>query len=232
MVESSLDETIKIGIIMLNTSFLRPLGDIGNLASYRYRAEIFKLTKANVSNVVCADLEEEIVQEVIAAALSLKAKGVNVMTTSCGFLAPIQERVQGHIGLPFIASSLCLLPFIRQAFGPNGKIAVLTFDSRVLSPAHFNGHYDDHLLISGIETGQELHKVIKNGLTTLNSSLAEQDVVAAARRLLIHNPCCLLLECTNLSPYKQVLRTTFNLPVFDLVDAVHWLADARSGRSL
>ena len=32
----------------------------------------------------------------------------------------------------------------------------------------------------------------------------------------------LLLECTNLSPFKRDLRQSTRLPVFDLVDALMW----------
>ncbi|EPJ44836.1 MAG: hypothetical protein OFPI_38740 [Osedax symbiont Rs2] len=217
----------KIGIIMLNTEFPRPIGDIGNLQSYQYPAHIFKLSKANVSNVVCSELAPELIEEVIDAAQSLKAAGANIITTSCGFLTPLQAQVQTEIGLPFLASSLCLLPFLRQAFGRHCPIGVLTFDSRELSEQHFNGHYDDKLVIAGIENGRELHQVIKQGKTELNSQRAEQDVIEAAQQLMRQQPSCLLLECTNLSPYKEKLRQHFQLPVFDLLDAVHWLAGAQ-----
>ncbi len=217
----------KIGIIMLNTNFARPKGDVGNLASYRYPAQIYKLTKANVANVVCDELAEELVEEVLNAALSLKAQGATVITTSCGFLASVQQRVQQAVELPFLASSLCLLPFLRQVYGTQSTIGVVTFNSQVLSADHFNGHYDEKLVIAGIEQGQELHQVIKEGRTELDMELAEQDVLAAARELLVHQPACILLECTNLSPYKAALREILDIPVYDLVDAVHWLADAR-----
>jgi Asp/Glu/hydantoin racemase len=221
------NRSTKIGIIMLNTSFPRPIGDIGNVESYRYKAEIFQLSKAKVDNVVCDGLADELIEEVIDAASKLKAQGANILTTSCGFLAPVQERVQHSVGLPFIASSLCLLPFLRQVFGNQSCIGVLTFDSQVLSEQHFNGHYDRHLAIAGIENGQELHQVIKQGRNNLDEKLAEQDVLAAAACLVDKKPRCLLLECTNLSPYKNALRERFGLPVFDLVDAIHWLADAQ-----
>ncbi len=215
-----------IGIIMLNTDFPRPLGDVGNPESYQYRVQIFKLSHAKVENVVFQQLSEKVIQEVITAGQALKAQGVNILTTSCGFLAPLQERVQREIGLPFIASSLCLLPFLRQCFGAQRPIGIITFDSNNLKEANFNGHYDDQLLIAGIEGGQELHAVIKNGRQTLNESRARADVLDAAQQLMAKKPSCLLLECTNLSPYKDALRERFALPVFDLVDAVHWLANA------
>ena len=215
-----------IGIIMLNTSFPRPVGDVGNLASYDYLATILKLNKANVANVVSDSLADEIVQEVIAGANELRRQGVKIVTTSCGFLAPIQQQVQQSVGLPFIASSLCLLPFLRQVFGKKTKIGVMTFDSRVLSPDHFNGHFDSELVIAGIEQGQELHQVIKQGLLSLDETKAQQDVLDAAQRLMHHAPACILLECTNLSPYKAAIREHFDIAVYDLVDAVHWLAKA------
>ncbi|MEH6444469.1 MAG: aspartate/glutamate racemase family protein [Oceanospirillaceae bacterium] len=216
-----------IGIIMLNTEFARPVGDIGNVASYQYPAQIFKLRKANVANVVCEELAPQLIEEVIEGALSLKAAGANIITTSCGFLAKVQSVVQQSIDLPFIASSLSLLPFLRQVFGPLCTIGVVTFDSKVLNEAHFNGHFDSNLKIAGIENGQELHQVIKEGRTELDLDLAQRDVIQAVEQLMQYQPRCLLLECTNLSPYKAALREHFQLPVFDLVDAIHWLAAAR-----
>lgn len=216
----------KIGIIMLNTRFARPVGDVGNLQSYRYPAMIHKLEKANVANVVCDGLAPELLEEVLAAGQSLKQAGANVITTSCGFLAVVQEQVQREIALPFLASSLCLLPFLRQIYGATSTIGVITFDSTVLSEAHFNGHFDEHLEIAGIEAGQELHQVIKSGSEQLDLVKAEQDVLDAAQSLIRKQPACILLECTNLSPYKAALRAKYALPVYDLVDAVHWMADA------
>jgi len=215
-----------IGIIMLNTAFPRPKGDVGNLASYDYPAIILKLSKANVANVVSDSLSDDVIQEVIAGAHELRRQGVKIITTSCGFLAPIQQQVQQSVGLPFIASSLCLLPFLRQVFGSKSKIAILTFDSQVLSPDHFNGNFDDQLVIDGIEKGQELHQVIKHGLLLLDEAKAQQDVLEATQRLMHHAPACILLECTNLSPYKAAIRKRFGIAVYDLVDAVHWLAKA------
>ena len=212
---------------MLNTDFPRPLGDVGNPESYQYPVQIMKLTHANVDNVVCQQLSEDVIQEIIKAGQILKDNGVNILTTSCGFLASLQGRVQQEIGLPFLASSLCLLPFLRQCFGVQSIIGIITFDSSYLKEVHFNGHFDDQLLISGIEQGQELYDVIKNGRQTLDEKRALADVLDAAQTLMQQNPICLLLECTNLSPYKQALREHFDLPVFDLVDAVHWLANAR-----
>ncbi|MGB1239788.1 MAG: aspartate/glutamate racemase family protein [Pseudomonadales bacterium] len=218
-----------IGILMLNTRFARPVGDIGNLASYRYRAQIHILESANVANIVVSQLAPALIDDVVAAAQNLERQGANIITTSCGFLAPIQQRVQSAIRSPFLASSLSLMPFLRQAFGPSSKVGVLTFDSRVLTPNHFNGLYDENIAISGIEHGCELHRVIKGDIPELDQARALEDVLHAAEKLQAQQVSCILLECTNLSPYKAQLRAHFGLPVFDLVDAIHWLADAKAG---
>lgn len=220
-------KTPNIGIIMLNTRFPRPVGDIGNLASYRYPAQIQRLENASVANIVVSQLADTAIAEVVDAAKTLEMQGASIITTSCGFLAPVQAVVQAQIDSPFIASSLSLMPFLRQAFGQTATVGVLTFDSRKLSPSHFNGLYDDAIHICGIEQGTELHPVISGDLTTLDCEKAAQDVLLAARALVNANARCILLECTNLSPYKQILREELGLPVFDLVDAIHWLADAQ-----
>ena len=56
---------------------------------------------------------------------------------------------------------------------------------------------------------------------------AEADVIACADRLLLARRVpALLLECTNMAPYKVALRQHTGCAVFDLVDAIHWVVDA------
>ncbi len=53
---------------------------------------------------------------------------------------------------------------------------------------------------------------------------------AAGRRLLARDPnvAALLLECTNLSPYRQALAAAVNRPVYDLNQAIAWMAAGRA----
>ena len=216
----------KIGVIMLNTRFPRIMGDIGNPQTFKHNCEIFRLQKSVVSNIVCDQVQPELINEITEAALALQSRGSTLITTSCGFLSAVQEEIQQKLTVPFIASSLCLLPFLRTVYGSRSRLGIITFDSRQLKSQHLPAIDRDGLVIAGVENGQELHRVINHDETSLNKDLAKADVLAAADKLIQSSVSCLVLECTNLSPYKEALRRHTGLPVFDLVDTLNWIVDA------
>lgn len=216
----------KVGVIMLNTHFPRLIGDIGNPESFDVPCEIIRLEAGKVDNIVTNHIAHAQTNEILETAKRLEANGASVVTTSCGFLGTVQGQIREQLRIPFIATSLSLLPLLRIMYGNNAPIGVITFDSQKLKPQHFMGHYSSDLKVVGIENGQELHRVIKQDETTLDHEKAQQDVLEAAKPLVEKGVCCLLLECTNLSPYKQALRDTYNIAVYDLMDALHWLAKA------
>ena len=104
------------------------------------------------------------------------------------------------------------------------KIGVLTFDSAELSESHFCGEYDSNISIFGLNPNGELYRTIKEDRTVMDERLAKLDVFDAARRCVDANPNIkiLLLECTNLSPWKNEIHSEFGLPVHDLVDTLEF----------
>ncbi|MDP1840161.1 MAG: aspartate/glutamate racemase family protein, partial [Reyranella sp.] len=58
-----------------------------------------------------------------------------------------------------------------------------------------------------------------NGLT-LDRDVVEREVVAAGRDLVARHPGIdtVVLECTNLPPYKAALKQALGLPVYDVLD--------------
>jgi hypothetical protein len=46
------------------------------------------------------------------AAISLQERGANVITTTCGFLDPLQDAIAKRLRVPFVASSLLQIPEI------------------------------------------------------------------------------------------------------------------------
>ena len=224
---------IRIGVIMLNTQFPRPIGDIGNPQSLPYEVLIEKVASADVAGVVVEGQPQAKVQQaLLEAAKRLERQGVEVIVSSCGFLGSMQQVFNQQLSVPIITSSLMLMPFLRAVY-PSASLGVITFDANKLGPEHFNGHYDDKVFIQGIEPTGELYRVISQDLTQLDTAQAEQEVLAAAQALLARQPEIelLLLECTNLPPYRGVLQQQLALPVFDLISAIDWLVKARYGAS-
>ncbi|WP_271271274.1 aspartate/glutamate racemase family protein [Aliamphritea hakodatensis] len=221
-------DSFKVGVLMLNTRFPRLPGDIGNPDSLPCEVIIRRVDAARVDNVVGSEAPEAALQQILLqAGDELQAQGTDLLVTSCGFLSCMQDALAARYQVPVIASSLVLMPFLRTVYGP-AEIGVLTFDSRKLTALHFNGWFDEQIGIAGIEQGKELYRVISQDETELDAEQAEQDVLMAVDALRQRQPGIrvLVLECTNLSPYRAAIKRHTGLPVYDLMTAVNWVRNA------
>lgn len=209
-----------LGILMLKTGFPRPPGDVGNPATWPCRCLYKVVEPASVAAVVTDQpLPDSLVDAFAAAGMALVAEGATLLTTSCGFLVAVQEDLQARLPVPLITSSLLQIPTVAAGLPAGRRVGVITFDSRRLSPAHLAaaGAPPD-TPVAGLEGGRELHRVIAEDLPDLDSALAEADVLAAGRALARDHPDlgAVVLECTNLPPYRAALSAALGLPVYDL----------------
>ena len=222
-----------IGIISLDTKFPRLLGDIGNPESFRSPTKFIRVPEATVKSIVTpSGVNDQLLVALISAAKQLENENVNVIGTSCGFLSCVQQEIQAVVSVPFISSSLVLIPILQSLFGFETKIGVLTFDASKLSDIHLNGQSGQNIHINGLEQTGELYQCVVDNHSTIDENLAEKDVLRVARECVTAHPDIklLVLECTNLSPWKNRLRSEFNLPVFDLVDTLEWINSAYAMR--
>jgi aspartate/glutamate racemase len=216
-----------LGLLMLQTRFPRPLGDIGNPATFPYRTITHVLPQIGPAEAVTAEaLPPSIVDQVRELARSLEAEGADLIATSCGFLSPLQEVLAESVSVPVVSSALWVMPHLRAVHGRSAPIGILTFDSRRLSRRHVPDH--GPYAVEGVEHGRELYRVIANDETELRLGLARDDAVAAARRLIERLPDCraIVLECTNLPPYRDAIRQATGLPVYDIRQLIRWHLDA------
>ncbi len=215
-----------IGIIMLNTKFPRLKGDIGNPETFKTAPIYAMASQATVDKVVTsAELSSMLQESMIQAARDLENRGADVIGTSCGFLSLIQDRLRESISIPVISSSLVLLPMIRTIFGPAARVGVLTADSSQLTLPHCFDSSHSNISICGLNPNGELYRCLMEDRSEMDEHLARLDVLDTARRCVESDPAVrvLLLECTNLSPWKSEIRNQLGLPVFDLVDALEWI---------
>lgn len=222
-------DAYKVGVIMLNTRFPRPVGDIGNPASFAHPVEFEMVSSATINSVVTnSPISPDVVQGFKIAARSLVEKGCTVITTSCGFACSIHDELQSSIDVPLVSSSLNQVPALVKEFGWHVTLPVITFDSRILSKRHFGRFWSSNVVIQGIEDGKELHNVLKKDLQQLDLRQAEHDVLASVERVLSLHPSskAVLLECTNLPPYRSAIERRFGLPVYDIFTAINRLARA------
>ena len=215
-----------LGILMLNTRFPRPPGDIGNPDTFGYAVDYAVIEPATVDRIVSAEGPSgRVMDAFVDAAHGLVDRGARGLTTSCGFMAIAQKELAGRCRVPVITSSLCQIPLVQASLPAGKRVGVLTIDSTQLTAAHFAGvGAPTDLPIEGVEGGSELSRVIQNDLETLDVGKAEEDVTDAGRRLLAKSPDVggIVLECTNMAPYARALTETLGLPVYDIIGLLGW----------
>lgn len=215
-------EGFRLGVLMLETRFPRPVGDIGNPHTFPFPVDYKIIPGALVERIVTPDaLPEPLVERFAEAARGLVSRGAGAISTSCGFLSPLQERLASEIEVPVATSSLHLLPQLCRQHGPDAHFGVLTFDSTRLDQHHLP-ITRCRIHIEGIEVGNELHRVVADDLPHLDTARAKADAVAATARLMKANPGikAIILECTNLAPYRDAVAHAARCSVLDIRDAI------------
>lgn len=207
-----------LGILMLDTRFPRPPGDIGHAASFAMPVRWRRVPRATPQRVVREDAQG-LLQPFIAAARTLVDEGAAAIATGCGFLVLHQEALQAALPVPVWSSALLHLPALAGQ-----RPGVITADARALGAAHLHaaGAPGD-TPIEGLADGCAFQRTLLEDLPTLDEADARAQVLAAAQRLLARHPglTALVLECTNLPPHADALRQATGLPVHDVLTLLH-----------
>ena len=214
-----------LGVIMLDTRFPRPPGDIGNVASFRCRVIHQTVPAATAARVVrAAGPDPTLLVPFLAARDRLVAAGADLVTTSCGFLAAFQDDLQAGCAVPVRSSALLLVAAADAALAATGRRAgVVTVHAGRLGAAHLaSAGARPDTPVAGVETGAHLARVLLDDLPGLDVAAAAAEVVAAARDLAWarRDVGTLVLECTNMPPYRAAVAAAVGLPVLDVLDLV------------
>src|SRR5689334_1960940 len=206
-----------LGILMLDTRFPRIEGDIGNPKSFDFPVIFRTMQGIGPADAVAAHPDRPRVLAALKAnAEALAADGAVGLSTSCGFLALYQKDIERVSPVPVATSALL---HIRALAGR--KVGVITASAANLTPAHFEAvdAPGDTPVVGLPPDGSFAATFLRNG-TTLDRDAVERETVAAGKALLARYPGVdtIVLECTNLPPYKAALKAALGLPVLDVLD--------------
>lgn len=224
---SDCDEEAFLGVIVLDTRFPRPPGDIGCPQTWS-RASIparLRVVPGASARRVVQEQDPALLSPFIDAARALADEGARLITTSCGFLAGWQSELQAAVQVPVIASSLLQCVDLPAP-------GIVTFDATSLHPTLLRkAGVPTGTPVQGLASGCELQSRILADDTSLDLAQAQQDVVAAAVRLVSLHPQVrtVVLECTNMPPYRAAVEKATRRPVHDL--EIGLLAAWRSAQS-
>jgi hypothetical protein len=214
-----------LGVLMLDTRFPRPLGDIGHPDSFGSPVRQVVVRGAWPRTIV-ADPQALRSSGMLAAfckgALELEQAGARAITTSCGFLVLLQRELQAAVQVPMVTSSLLQLPGLLER---EQQVGVLTISQHHLGPEHLlaAGVRPQRLadvIVQGVDPAGEFASAILGNRADMDLRQAQADVVAAALALKARAPALrtVVLECTNMPPYAQSVREATGWELRSLLD--------------
>lgn len=206
-----------LGILMLDTRFPRIEGDVGNPASFDFPVIYRRMEGIGSADAVSAHPDRPRVLAALKAnAEALAKEGAVGLSTSCGFLALYQKEMEQLSPVPVATSALLL---IKKLMGK--KVGVLTASAENLTPAHFAavGAPGD-TPVAGLPADSSFAATFLRNGTTLDRDAVERETVEAGRALMKKHPNvdAIVLECTNLPPYKAALQRALSVPIYDVLD--------------
>ena len=219
---------------MLETRFPRPRGDIGNAATFAFPVRYRTVRGASPRRVV-VERDRALLAPFIDAARALERDGVAAVTTSCGFLALFQREMAAALAVPVWTSSLLLVAEIEAGWRDGRRVGIVTADAASLTAEHLRavGARADTPL-EGLALDSRFRATVLEDRAELDIDEAERATVAAAQRLVARHPevAAIVLECTNMPPYADAVRSATGLPVHDITTLVNArLAAATTNRS-
>jgi Asp/Glu/hydantoin racemase len=219
-----------VGILMLDTQFPRIPGDMGNATTFPFPVRYHRVQGASPELVVRQGARE-LLPAFIEGAKFLEREGVGAITTNCGFLAKFQRELATAVAVPVFTSSLLLVPVVQRMLAPGRAVGVLTIDAGSLTPADLAGAGitpDTPVVIAGLETEREFTRALLGNQMILDVEAARREHIRVAQRLCAEHPevAALVLECTNMPPYRADIQAATGLAVFDIIHLVQMVHTA------
>jgi len=219
-----------VGILMLDTQFPRIPGDMGNAATFDFPVRYHRVAGASPDRVVRQG-PRELLPAFVEGARFLEREGVRAVTTNCGFLARFQPDLAAAVSIPVFTSSLMLVPLVHRMLPPGRAVAILTVNASSLHAEHMAGAgiaTDIPVVVAGLETEKEFTHVLLDDQLTLDVDAARQEHLTVTRRMLDAHPeiGAIVLECTNMPPYRADIQAATGLPVFDITTLVRMVHEA------
>ena len=216
-----------LGVLMLDTQFPRPEGDIGHPSAFGVPTRRCIVTGAWPDKIVQSGAglrKGRVVTPMLQLVRRLEQDGAKAITTSCGFLVLLQKEMQAQVKIPVVTSSLLQLP---KLLALHNKVGVLTISSSKLGVEHLRAagvtrERMADVVVQGVDAKSEFATAILGNRVTMNSEQARDDVLAAARALKLREPSlqCMVLECTNMPPYRAEIEAVTGLKTWCLTDDV------------
>lgn len=213
------------GILMLDSGIPRIPGDPGHAETFPFPVRYGVIRDFPFQDLV--DIKRDNLSLIINAARELERNGASFIAADCGLFSPFQREIANALNVPFIGSSLSLIPFISGFLPDSKKIGVITGHGGFLKDEHLEaaGARRDRLLIEGMEGVPEFRKVVIERGNELDVEEMRRGVLAVAKRFAEKPVGPVVLECTNLITFRSDIQRLLGVPVYDAVTLIEFFAE-------
>ncbi len=213
-----------IGVMMLDTRFPRIHGDIANAFTWPFPIQ-YRIVKGATPDWVVRRRADGLLDGFIEAARDLVAHGADALTTNCGFLALMQDKVKDAVDVPVATSSLMQVPIINNMLGAGLRTGIITISKAHLSEEHLRcAKVPADTPILGTDGGEFSTKILDDLPDMDFAKCREEHMDAGADMIRNHEDVgAIVLECTNMAPYAADIRKVTRVPVYSIYSLVCWL---------
>ena len=219
----------RVGILMSDSNIPRIPGDPGHAETFDFPVVYEVLEDFPFQDLI--DVTKDHLDILIARSKELEKKGVDLIVADCGLFGYFQEDMKKALSVPFVGSSLDMVPLIRRYLPTGKKVGIITGDTRILKEAHLkaSGVLPDEVVLTGMEESDEFRRVVLERNLTLDAGKMRQDALAAVSKLKDENIGALVIECTNLITFRGDFQQALKVPVYDLVSLIEfWISGVRN----
>ncbi len=221
----------RVGILVLETSFPRIPGDIGNATTFKFPV-IYLMVKGASSERVILETDAGLLRPFVEGTQELERRGVRLIATTCGFLALFQREMAASVSVPVVTSSLLLVPMVHRMLRPDQPVGIMCCNAETLGERHFNGagwsSREIPIGVVGMERAKHFTEVFVRNAQTIDVDLVAQEMKEAARRLIGDYPTigAIVMEDANMAPFAWQVQKDVGLPVFDIQTLINMVAAA------
>lgn len=220
--------------MLLETSFLDVPGAMKHPATFPF-ATLQTVVPGATGETVVGPRSAALTDAYVTHAHSLIEDGADVLTCNCGFAVSFQDAIVTGTRRPAVTSSLLLVPLLARVFG--SPVGVLAYDATQLDRERRQlAGWPTNLAVAvaDVQHSEAWRALGAVAQPRLDLNAMRADLLSTARTLSRSaSPTVLLLECTGMFPFAQMLRDRSEVPVFDLNDFLRFLvpiaATARGG---
>lgn len=219
----------QIGILMMDTVFPRLVGDIGNARTYKIPVKYYTVRNISTEKMNVSNAEEMLLKPFIQAAKELEKEGCRAITTSCSFLTGFQRQLADAVKIPVFTNTLILAPFIHTMLNHKLKIGIFTENADLMHDDYFNqlgwSDKDIPVCISGMPKDSPFSKLFIQDNLEEDIEVLEECVKELTKRHMKENPDtgAIILECTNLAPFTNIIQDISGLPVFGINQLLEYI---------